>query len=58
VLLGSLAKLPGRLPWTADGAAGFDVTFLDAGVRAYVPHGEPFPDLPGRLLVRRRPSGA
>ena len=58
VLLGSLAELPGRLPGTAAGAAGFDVTFLDAGAWAYVPHGEPFPDLPGRALVRRWPSGA
>jgi hypothetical protein len=58
VLLGSLADLPGRLPGTEDGAAGFDVTFLEAGVWVYVPYGEPFPDLPGRALVSRWPSGA
>ena len=57
VLLGSLAELPGALPETAAVTAGFDVTFLDARAWAYVPHGTPFPDLPGRALVRRWPSG-
>ncbi|GAA0949568.1 hypothetical protein [Actinocorallia libanotica] len=54
VLLGSLAELPEPPPGTAD----FDMTFLDARKWAYVPHGHPFPDLPGRVLVRRRPSGS
>ncbi|WP_067186121.1 hypothetical protein [Microtetraspora niveoalba] len=67
VLLGSVAELPDRLPGgPADGdageefaAEGFDAVFVEARTWAYVPAGEPFPDLPGPVLVRRWPrSGA
>ncbi len=54
VLLGSVAEFSRRLPGDArDAPAGYDAVFLDARAWAYVPEGEPFPDLPGRVLVRR-----
>ena len=51
VLLESVTEAPGSL--STDDTAGFDVLFVEERTWVYVPAGEPFPDLPGRVLVRR-----